>query len=211
LSSADPHPPADAAFLRRLADEFPEGAAVWDDAVSRRGFLRLMGASLALAGLGELAGCEKSAPPDEIVPQVEQPEQTLPGRPTYFTSTMPFDGGGRGVLVLSREGRPIKVDGNPDHPATLGGSDVFVQASILDLYDPDRAKTVTQAGIARPLSELQRELTPGRPRRRPRAAAADAAGHVSHGGGPTSGNSQAVPGGEVARPRPARRAGVAIR
>ena len=118
-----------------------------------------MGASLALAGLGELAGCEKPVPPAQIVPQVEQPEQTLPGRPTYFTSTMPFDGGGRGVLVLSREGRPIKVDGNPDHPATLGGSDVFTQASILDLYDPDRAKTVTQAGIARPLSELQRQLT----------------------------------------------------
>ncbi len=158
MSNAEPHPPADAAFLRRLSDEFPDGAAVWDDPVSRRRFLRLMGASLALAGLGEMAGCEKSAPPDQIVPQVEQPEQTLPGRPTYFTSTMPFDGGGRGVLVLSREGRPIKVDGNPDHPATLGGSDVFVQASILDLYDPDRAKTVTQAGVGRPLSELQRQL-----------------------------------------------------
>ena len=146
---------AEAAFRRALTEEFPDGAAVWDDAVSRRNFLRLMGASLALAGL---SGCEQKTPPQEIVPYVKAPEQTEPGRPTFFTSTMPFDGYGRGVLALSREGRPIKIEGNPDHPASLGAADVFMQAAILDLYDPDRAKTTTEAGISRPTSEFNASL-----------------------------------------------------
>jgi MoCo/4Fe-4S cofactor protein with predicted Tat translocation signal len=157
LKESDLQPPAgDAAFRAALSEEFPDGAAVWDDAVSRRHFLRLMGASLALAGL---AGCGRSAPPAEIVPAVTDSPETQPGRPVYFTSTMPFNGYGRGVLVVSREGRPIKIEGNTDHPASLGGTDVFMQASLLDLYDPDRSKSATEAGLSRPLSALNAELS----------------------------------------------------
>jgi Fe-S-cluster-containing dehydrogenase component len=141
-----------------LANEFRPGAAEWDDPVSRRNFLRVMGASLALAGVAEVGGCSRQTKEDGVVPYVQQPEQMDPGRPMFFASTMPFDGYGRGVLVLSREGRPIKIEGNPDHPASLGGADVFMQASILDLYDPDRARTVTQAGVSKPISEFTEQL-----------------------------------------------------
>jgi molybdopterin-containing oxidoreductase family iron-sulfur binding subunit len=149
-------PAGDAAFRAALSEEFPEGAAVWDDAVSRRNFLRLMGASLALAGL---AGCGRSAPPAEIVAAVKDSAETQAGRPTYFSSTMPFNGYGRGVLVVSREGRPVKIEGNPDHPASLGATDVFMQASLLDLYDPDRSKSATEAGVSQPLSRLNTEMS----------------------------------------------------
>jgi MoCo/4Fe-4S cofactor protein with predicted Tat translocation signal len=149
-------PADDVAFRAALSAEFPEEAAVWDDAVSRRNFLRLMGASLALAGL---AGCGRSAPPAEIVPAVKDSPETQPGRPTFFSSTMPFNGFGRGVLVVSREGRPIKIEGNPDHPASLGGTDVFMQASVLDLYDPDRSKSATEAGLSAPISKLHAGLS----------------------------------------------------
>ena len=138
-----------------IASLFPNGTPPCDNPVSRRRFLQLLGASMALAGYG----CSRNAPPSEIVPYVEQPPQTEPGRPTFFSTTMPFNGYGRGVLALSREGRPIKIEGNPDHPASLGAADVFMQASILDLYDPDRAKTVTQAGVARPLSDFHSQLS----------------------------------------------------
>src|SRR5450432_2274623 len=119
-------------FREAIEREFPDAAEQWDDGPSRRNFLKLMAASLALAGLSN--GCtDKEA--EDIVPYVNQPESIVPGKPTVFATTMPFDGYGKGVLVSSREGRPIKVEGNPDHPASLGGTDVFVQASILGLYD----------------------------------------------------------------------------
>ncbi len=106
--------------------------------VERRRFLQLMGASLALAGLN---GC--TIQPDErIVPYVKQPEQLIPGKPLYFASAHALVGGyARGILVESHMGRPTKIEGNPDHPASGGTSDLFTQASILDLYDPDRAQT----------------------------------------------------------------------
>ena len=127
-----------------LDAEFPAGA--FDapaDPVSRRRMLQLMGASLLLAGMG---GCSDKPPDARIVPYVNRPESVVPGEPLYFATTMPLGGYGRGALVTSREGRPVKVEGNPDHPASLGGSDVFLQASVLDLYDPDRCKTVARAG-----------------------------------------------------------------
>jgi molybdopterin-containing oxidoreductase family iron-sulfur binding subunit len=125
-------------------NEFPaDFFEITRDAVSRRRMLQLMGASLLLAGLG---GCSDKPPDARIVPYVNRPESIIPGKPLFFATTMPFDGYGRGVLVASREGRPIKVEGNPDHPASLGGTDVFAQASVLGLYDPDRAKTVARAG-----------------------------------------------------------------
>jgi molybdopterin-containing oxidoreductase family iron-sulfur binding subunit len=131
-------------FRAAMADEFPEDAAEWTDPVSRRRFMTLMGASLALAGA---AGCSpRPAPMRKIVPYTRQPEQVTPGVPLYFASAFPLNGFVHGVLVASREGRPIKVEGNPDHPSSLGGCDVFAQGSLLDLYDPDRSKTVTHRG-----------------------------------------------------------------
>ncbi|MDB5327485.1 MAG: molybdopterin oxidoreductase, iron-sulfur binding subunit, partial [Phycisphaerales bacterium] len=124
-------------------DEFARGAAVWDDQFSRRGFLATMGASLALAGI--TGGCS-DRPSEPIVPYVDPPEQVVAGEPQFFATTLTRGGYGRGVIVTSREGRPIKIEGNPDHPASLGAADAQMQAAILDLYDPLRSNTVTHAG-----------------------------------------------------------------
>src|SRR5262245_12119022 len=101
-----------------------------------------MAASMALAGL---TGC-KAAPPEKIVPYVRPPEEIVPGVPLYFATAMPASGYAIGLIVESHEGRPTKVEGNPDHPASLGATDIFAQASLLTLYDPERAQTVTQSG-----------------------------------------------------------------
>jgi molybdopterin-containing oxidoreductase family iron-sulfur binding subunit len=131
-------------FHKLLKQEFPQQAAGLLDGVSRRDFLKLMGASLALAGL---SGCGRAAPQDEkIVPYVNQPEEIIPGRPLFFATAFPMGGVGTGVLVESHEGRPTKIEGNPNHPASLGATDAFTQASILTLYDPDRSQVVRNAG-----------------------------------------------------------------
>jgi MoCo/4Fe-4S cofactor protein with predicted Tat translocation signal len=135
-----------AEFKELVSREAPRHAAAWSDAIDRRDFLKLMGASLALAGL---SGCLSSspAPPDEkIVPYVKQPEEIIPGKPLYFATAMPLQGYGRGVLVESHMGRPTKVEGNPDHPASLGATDAITQASVLGLYDPDRSHAINNAG-----------------------------------------------------------------
>jgi Fe-S-cluster-containing dehydrogenase component len=117
-------------------------------AVDRREFLRLMGASLALAGLG---ACTRQ-PTETIVPYVRQPEHVVLGEPLYFATAMPLGGFATGLLVESHEGRPTKVEGNPEHPASLGATDAIAQASVLGLYDPDRSQVVTSAGEIRPWS-----------------------------------------------------------
>ena len=132
------------AFRELLAREFPRQASAWSPAMDRRGFLSLLGASLALAGL---SGCASKQPDETIVPYVNASDAIEPGKPLYFASAMTLGGYGTGVLVTSREGRPIKVDGNPDHPASLGASDVWMQASILGLYDPSRAQAILRQGI----------------------------------------------------------------
>jgi Fe-S-cluster-containing dehydrogenase component len=112
--------------------------------VNRRDFLSLMAASLALAGV---EGCTPAASlPEKIVPYVQAPEQLLPGIPLHFATAMPFGGYGIGLIARSEEGRPVKVEGNPHHPASLGSTDIFAQASVLNLYDPDRAKSITSGG-----------------------------------------------------------------
>ncbi len=135
----DPH------FNALLHREFPRHASEWDEAVDRRDFLKLMGASLALAGL---AGCGL---PDQshIVPYVKQPDGVVLGRPNFFATVMPFAADAVGVLVESHEGRPTKIEGNPDHPSSLGSTSAIVQASILNLYDPDRAQTTLYTGEIR--------------------------------------------------------------
>jgi Fe-S-cluster-containing dehydrogenase component len=104
--------------------------------IDRRVALRLMASGAALA----LASCGR--PAEEIVPYVNVPERLTPGIPLQFASTLALAGFGRGVIVTSVEGRPIKIDGNPRHPASLGATDVFAEAAVLSLYDPDRSKAV---------------------------------------------------------------------
>jgi MoCo/4Fe-4S cofactor protein with predicted Tat translocation signal len=125
--------------------EFPKGASEWLDDVSRRGFLQLMGASLALAGM---TGCTK-LPLEPIVPYVRQPEQVIPGRPMFYASAFTLSGYATPILVESHLGRPTKIEGNPEHPVSQGGTDVFAQASLLGLYDPDRSQTITYLGDVR--------------------------------------------------------------
>jgi MoCo/4Fe-4S cofactor protein with predicted Tat translocation signal len=133
-------------FQKALEREFPQHASEWLDPVSRRGFLKVMGASLALAGL---AGCTKQ--PDELIyPYVNAPEDLILGKPVYFASAFPFATGAVPVLIKSDAYRPIKVDGNPEHPYNQGGSDPITQATLLDMYDPDRAQHVRYRGEQRP-------------------------------------------------------------
>ena len=132
-------------FHEYLHREFPEQASEWNDPKGRREFLKLMSASLALAGVG---ACTRQ-PQEQIVPYVRQPEEIVPGRPLFFASSVVHGGYARPVLVESHMGHPTKIEGNPDHPASLGAADVFTQAEILNLYDPDRAKIVTERGDVR--------------------------------------------------------------
>ena len=125
----------------------------WDE-TNRRDFLRLLGASLALAGA---AGCGRE-PAEKIVPYVRQPEEIVPGKPLYFATAITLGGVATGLLVESHMGRPTKIEGNPKHPSVPathwtgdpliapGVSDALSQASILELYDPDRSQTVKKGG-----------------------------------------------------------------
>jgi len=160
LDSAQGRPGTAPEFWRTLAekdganldelvgDEFASRLPEPLDAVERRAFLKLMGASLALAGM---AGCTRQ-PAEQILPYVRQPEGIVPGRPLYFATAMTLGGRATGLLVESHEGRPTKVEGNPAHPASLGATDVFAQAALLDLYDPDRMQTLTNVGEILPWS-----------------------------------------------------------
>jgi molybdopterin-containing oxidoreductase family iron-sulfur binding subunit len=130
-------------FDELVGREFPPGASEWADPASRRAFLKLMGASLALAGVGGVSGCSGSAP-EKIVPYVRAPEEIVPGRPLWFATALSLGGLGTGVLVKSHMGRPIKVEGNEKHPDSLGAVDPFSQAAVLTLYDPDRSQVVTR-------------------------------------------------------------------
>jgi len=135
-------------FQDALHREFPKGASEWLDTVSRRGFLKVMGASLGLAGLTSATGCVR-LPLEPIVPYVRQPENVIPGRPMYYATAVTLGGYASPVLVESHLGRPTKIEGNNLHPASLGGTDIFAQASLLGLYDPDRSQTVTSMGDMR--------------------------------------------------------------
>lgn len=143
-------------FQEFLQREFPRQASEWLPSVSRRNFLKLMGASLALAGL---TACT-SQPPEKIVPYVQAPEETVAGQPLFFATAMQLGGYAMGLLVQSQLNRPTKIEGNPDHPASLGATDTFAQASILTLYDPDRAQAVTQAGKASTWEDFLKALQP---------------------------------------------------
>jgi molybdopterin-containing oxidoreductase family iron-sulfur binding subunit len=131
-------------FRSWLEREFPEGAAeLNDNDWSRRGFLKLMGASMALAGFG-LSSCRR--PEAHLVPFTKSAEWTIPGKVLYYATAMPRRGGALPLIATTVDGRPIKLEGNPLHPASGGATDAFAQASILDLYDPTRSRTFLNKG-----------------------------------------------------------------
>ena len=143
------------AFDEFFHDEFPRQAMALGNGVDRRNFMKLMGASVAFAGL---AACQQ--PSESIVPYVKQPENLIPGRPVYFASSMPLSGYAHGVIVESHEFHPTKIEGNPDHPSSLGGTNAYMQASVLGLYDPDRSQVVRKFGDTSTWSEFIAALQP---------------------------------------------------
>jgi MoCo/4Fe-4S cofactor protein with predicted Tat translocation signal len=149
-------------FRQWVEQEFPAGATELSDPVTRRHFMKIMSASFLLAGVG-LTGCRR--PVSNILPFSKQPEGYLHGVPQYYATAMPTRGGAITVVVKSSEGRPTKVEGNALHPDSNGSTDRFAQASVLDVYDPDRAqhfkqagKVVTQAAAADFLSGLSKQF-----------------------------------------------------
>jgi MoCo/4Fe-4S cofactor protein with predicted Tat translocation signal len=139
-------------FREWLEREFPAGASELElDGLSRRNFLQLMGASVALAGFG-LSGCRR--PESHITPYTKSLEWIIPGRPLLYASAMPRRRGAIPLVVTTHEGRPTKIEGNPLHPIATGATDTLAQASILDLYDPDRSKQVLREGRKSSLEEF---------------------------------------------------------
>ncbi|HKR60122.1 MAG TPA: TAT-variant-translocated molybdopterin oxidoreductase [Pyrinomonadaceae bacterium] len=160
-------------FVQR---EYPHHAEEWDDPIERRTFLKLMGASLALAGI---SGCVYQ-PPEKIVPYVRHPEESVPGKALFFATAATVAGIATPVLVRSNEGRPTKIEGNPDHPHNRNldpndrgssATDVFAQASVLGLYDPDRSQTVTFREEIRTWSTFLGEIRTALDEQRPKQGA----------------------------------------
>ena len=134
-------------LLARMKNEFPSGAAEFEvtPGVDRRSFLGIIGASAAFAGLTSTAGCIRK-PSEKILPYNKRPEELVEGKPQFYASAGRFGGSVFGLLVTSYEGRPTKIDGNPSHPMSLGATNTFAQAAILDVYDPDRSQSVLKNG-----------------------------------------------------------------
>jgi molybdopterin-containing oxidoreductase family iron-sulfur binding subunit len=130
-------------FRQWVEREFPAGASEWTDPFSRRNFVKIMSASFLLAGLGA-TGCRR--PVEKIYPFAKMPENYVHGVPQYFATAFPSRRAALPLVVKSSEGRPIKIEGNPDLPGSNGGTDPLAQASLLSLYDPDRAMRCTRNG-----------------------------------------------------------------
>ena len=175
---------ADTPLFREFVErEFPQQAEEWNDPMERRTFVKLMGASLALAGL---SGCVFQ-PPEKIVPNVKQPEEQVPGKSLFFATAAPLFGAATPVLVRSNEGRPTKIEGNPDHPNNRpvdfpaedpvrdprgsSATDIFTQASILSLYDPDRSPTLTYREDIRTWTAFVGEMRSALDEQRPKQGA----------------------------------------
>lgn len=129
-------------FREFVAEEYPHEIEQWDSGLSRRNFVKVMGASLALAGL---SGCVIQ-PPEKIVPYVTPQDGMLPGKANFYATSMSLGGTAVGLLAKSFDGRPVKVEGNPDHPGSRGATDIYAQASVLGMYDPDRSQEVSFRG-----------------------------------------------------------------
>lgn len=148
-------------FKEFLAREVPQHASALGDALDRRYFLKIMGASMALAGLTTACNTDNVAHYDKIVPYVKSPEEIVPGKPLFFATAMTLGGIATPLLVESHTGRPTKVEGNTEHPASLGATDLFAQASILSLYDPDRSQNVAYFSDAKPWDIFVNEFRSG--------------------------------------------------
>ena len=142
-------------FQNHKENEFPHGATDTEAKLDRRELMKVMAASAAFAGL---TGCTK-LPTQKIVPYVKQPEQIIPGKALFYASAVTLGGVATGVLVESHMARPTKIEGNPDHPGSLGATDAFSQASVLGLYDPDRSQAEIHDGRIGSWSEFQQELS----------------------------------------------------
>jgi len=143
-------------FEAALEREFPQGASEWHGGeMSRRNFLQLMGASMALAGIG-LTGCRR--PEAYIVPFTQGVEWTIPGKFLYYATTMPRRHGAMPLIATTSDGRPTKLEGNPVHPISNGATDTFAQASLLDLYDPNRSKEIKSGGTKVDVAALEAKL-----------------------------------------------------
>src|SRR5712664_2502675 len=168
---------ADAPEFREFVErEFPQQAEEWNDPLERRTFLKLMGASMALAGL---SGCAFQ-PPEKIVPNVKQPEDLVPGKALFYATASSLGGIATPLLARSNDGRPTKLEGNPDHPNSRNGdpndrgssaTDIFSQASILTLYDPDRSQTPLYREEARTWSTFVGEIRTALDEQRPKQGA----------------------------------------
>jgi molybdopterin-containing oxidoreductase family iron-sulfur binding subunit len=147
----------EASFGKWLEAEFPAAARIMP-ILGRRAFLKIMGAPLLLA---TLSGCGEERS-DLALPYVNQPEEITPGEPRYYATAVLFEGYAQPMLATTYSGRPTKLDGNPDHPITMGRSDAFMQAAVLQLYDPDRSQgpayrnePTTWAAFERALVEMR--------------------------------------------------------
>ena len=170
-------------FHEFVAREYPQHAEEWKDPIERRTFIKLMGASMALAGL---SGCVFQ-PPEKIVPYIKQPEEEVPGKSLFYATAAPLLGAATPVLVRSNEGRPTKIEGNPDHPNNRpldfpaddpgrdprgsSATDIFTQASILGLYDPDRSQTLTYREDIRTWTSFVGEIRTALDEQRPKQGA----------------------------------------
>ncbi len=144
-------------FRDWLEREFPSGAAQLEgDEWSRRSFLKFMGASMALAGFG-LTSCRR--PEAHLVPFTKSAEWAIPGKPLFYATAMPRRSGALPLVVTTHDGRPTKVDGNPLHPASGGASDIYAQASVLDLYDPARSRFFVNKGKGTDRASFEKYLT----------------------------------------------------
>ncbi|MBA3273827.1 MAG: TAT-variant-translocated molybdopterin oxidoreductase, partial [Chthoniobacterales bacterium] len=149
-------------FQEWLHREFPSGAdQMKDNEWSRRSFLKLMGASMALAGVGGLSSCRR--PEAHLLPFSKSVEWAIPGKALYYATAMPRRTGGLPLVVTTIDGRPIKVDGNPLHPASGGATDAYAQASVLTLYDPARAQHFVRDGKTTTREEFEKFLGEVRP------------------------------------------------
>ncbi|CAN5492735.1 TAT-variant-translocated molybdopterin oxidoreductase [soil metagenome] len=151
------HKEGAAGYEALLQNEFMPGAAdgsdlVEDEGTSRRSFLKVMGASMALAGL---TGCRR--PEEQILPYARKPEEIIPGLANFYATAMPFRGVVEPLLVESHEGRPTKIEGNPDHPVSQGAASTFAYASMLTMYDPDRSRVVRRGGQPASWQQFVRE------------------------------------------------------
>src|SRR6201998_3498747 len=154
-------------FRDWLHREFPAGASeIEGGGFSRRNFLRIMGASLGLAGIG-LTGCRR--PEGDAVPYTKSVEWLIPGKAVLYTTSMPGPQGGLPLIATTYEGRPTKLEGNPLVPSSNGGTDLFAQASVLDLYDPERSRTfilngkpATAQQFDQYLGRIRKELESGK-------------------------------------------------